>query len=93
VRRSLALCLLVLFVALVTADTFACPDGCQTASSGAPADRCNASGKCVFCTGGIATRDQQLVIAPTSTSAAQEVPQQEPLAQPALGLDHPPRLT
>jgi hypothetical protein len=86
--------LLVLFAVLATADTFACPDGCQSASSGAAAAQCNASGACVFCTGGIVTHDPQLITAPlTSTSAAHEVPQQEPLTPPALALDHPPRLT
>jgi hypothetical protein len=93
VGRSLAACLLILFVALATADTFACPDGCQTASSGAAADQCNASGKCVFCTGGIVSYGPQVVIAPVTVLPAHEEPGPQPPFRPALVLDHPPRLT
>ena len=94
VRRSLAACLLALFVALVTADSFACPDGCQAASSGAAADQCNASGTCVFCTGGIVAYAPRVVIAPiTVVLPAHEEPRPQPPFPPALALDHPPRLT
>jgi hypothetical protein len=94
VRHLVAACLLVLFAALATADTFVCPDGCQMAASGAAADQCNASGKCAFCTGSIVTYALQVVTAPvTRPSPAQELPQQVPPLQPALALDHPPRLT
>src|SRR6185295_10945762 len=94
VRRLLAVCLLVLFAALATADTFACPDGCQTAPSGAAADQCNSSGQCVFCTGGIVAHAPHNFIEPITTPVSvQDVAQPEPPAQPTLALDHPPRLT
>ena len=94
VRRSFAAFLLIFFVALVTADTFACPDGCQTASSGVAADQCNASGKCVFCSGGILAHGRHVVVPPVTVllAAREELRQQSPFP-PALALDHPPRLT
>jgi hypothetical protein len=93
VRRLLAACLLVLFAGLATADTVACPDGCQAASSRAAADQCNATGQCVFCTGGIVTHAPQVVIEPLAGSLpVREVLQQEPPIHPPLALDHPPRL-
>jgi hypothetical protein len=94
VRRSLAACLVILFVALATADTLACPDGCQTASSGAAADQCNASGQCVFCSGGIVAHARHVAMPPVIVLlAAREEPSQQPPFPPALALDHPPRLT
>lgn len=49
VRRFLAVCLVAIFATLATADTFACPDGCQCAASLAAAAHCDATGACVFC--------------------------------------------
>jgi hypothetical protein len=93
VRRLLAACLLVLFATLATADTLVCPDGCLAARSQAVATQCNASGQCVFCTGGIVTHAPQVVVEPiTGPVPVRDVPQQAPPIQPALALDHPPRL-
>jgi len=94
VRRLFAACLLVLFAALATADTFACPDGCQTASSGAIADQRNASGTCVFCTGGVLRLALPAIAPPTTAPLpAQDLSSLHPPVQPAPPLDHPPRLT
>jgi len=92
VRRWLAVCLLALFAVLVAADAFACPDGCQSADSQPTADRCNATGVCVFCTGGVAAVATPIAIAPLFTT----LPVSSPLAPafPVLSgavLDHPPR--
>ncbi|HKW00024.1 MAG TPA: hypothetical protein VJN96_09365 [Vicinamibacterales bacterium] len=91
-RRLLAACLLVVFAALATADTFACPDGCQTAASPTAAEHSNATGNCVFCTGGLVT----FAIAPVPTPRFVSLPSADlgtpppPLRLP-VSLDHPPR--
>jgi len=92
VRSLLAACSLVVFVALATTDTFACPDGCQTAGSAAAAEHCNVTGNCVFCTGGLVT----FAIAPIPTPLFFSLPSSDlatpppPLRLP-VPLDHPPR--
>jgi hypothetical protein len=52
--RILAALLFVCFTTPVVADGFFCPDGCRQASSPEAADRCDASGECILCTGGCA---------------------------------------
>jgi hypothetical protein len=52
--RVLAALVLVCFCTLVAADGFLCPDGCRQVSSRDAADRCDASGACILCTGGCA---------------------------------------
>jgi hypothetical protein len=64
VRRLLAACLLAVFAFLATADTFACPDGCQCASSRAAAARCDATGACVFCTAAALISAKRQTVAP-----------------------------
>ena len=92
VRRLLAACLLVVFAALATADTFACPDGCQTAASPTAAEHCNVTGNCVFCTGGLVT----FASAPVATPLFVLLPSSElatppPILPLPVSLDHPPR--
>jgi len=88
----LAACLLVVFAALATTDSFACPDDCQTAASPAAADHCNVTGNCVFCTGGVVT----LAAAPVPSPALVSVPSPDLATPPtphrlAAALEHPPR--
>jgi hypothetical protein len=92
VRRPLAACLLVVFAALATTDTFACPDGCQTAASPTAAEHCNVTGNCVFCTGGVVT----FAIASVPTPLFVSLPSSElttlpPTLSLPVSLDHPPR--
>jgi len=93
VRRLLTACLLVVFGALATADTFACPDGCQTAAFPTAAERCNVTGNCVFCTGGVVT----IAAAPVPSPAFVLLPLPDlgtpPTPdRPSGSLDHPPRV-
>ena len=90
--RFIAACLLVVFAALAATDAFACPDGCQSASSPFAADRCNASGTCVFCTGGALLGSADVAV--TRLTPAPPVPELSTVAPshtPANVLDHPPR--
>jgi hypothetical protein len=93
VRRLLAVCLLALFAVLATTDAVACPDGCQSAGSPATADHCNATGGCVFCSGGVAAVAAPMTIAPLIMVLPAPLPVAS--AFPALSaavLDHPPRV-
>jgi hypothetical protein len=92
VRRFLAACLLTMFAALATADTFACPDGCESANTPSAADHCNVTGSCVFCSGGVVALaipapsvDLLLAVADPSDRVLR------PAFRPASALDHPPR--
>ncbi len=93
-RRILAACLLAVFAFLATADTFACPDGCQCASSRAAAARCDASGACVFCTAAALISVTHRAVAPVVVA---DVIADRPLLagplQSSVPLDHPPRLS
>jgi hypothetical protein len=93
VRRLLAACLLVVFATLATTDAVACPDGCQSAGSPTGADRCNATGNCVFCTGGVIQLAEHTAIAPQFVALPAPVfADQTPPILSAAVLDHPPRL-
>jgi hypothetical protein len=93
VRRLLAACLLIVFAALATADAFACPDGCQSACSQGDADHRNATGICVFCSGGAVPVPVPIAITPVVTQipAPLSLTPAIPAASPAV-LDHPPRV-
>jgi len=94
VHRLLAVCLLLVFAALSTTDALACPDGCQAAATSSAADHCNATGTCLFCTGGVASVAKVIAVAPLTASWP---PQGLPVSQRPLRVaavpDHPPRLT
>jgi hypothetical protein len=93
VRRFLAAGLLAVFAFLATADTFVCPDGCQSAGSCAAAARCDASGACVFCTAAAAIPVAGAAV--VRFVPAEVVDEPPPLASPLLPVappDHPPRL-
>jgi len=94
VRRLIAACLLAVFAMLATADAYACPDGCQSASSASAADRCNSSGQCVFCTGAVVALAPHVLLEPISETLPTR-DAQDPTAPFAPGTvpDHPPRLT
>src|SRR6185369_15364937 len=92
VRRLLAACLLVTFAALATVDMVDCPDGCQSASSPSSADRCNASGACIFCTGGVVVGVTEAPITQLiPIRSAAELPSLRPPLTPTSVLEHPPR--
>jgi hypothetical protein len=93
VRRLLAACLLAVFAFLVTADSLACPDGCQCDSSHAVAARCDTGGVCVFCAaaavisvGGLA------VVHFVPADVVADHPLLASPLTPAAPPDHPPRL-
>ena len=84
--------MLVVFAGLAATDAVACPDGCQTASSQSAADRCNDTGMCLFCTGGVVEATTPDGIAPPITQLP--APVLSIVAVPVLSLavpDHPPR--
>ena len=93
-RRLLAAWLLAVFAFLATADTFACPDGCQCASSRAAAARCDATGACVFCTAAALISVPHRAAAPV---VAADIIADRPVVagpfQSTVPLDHPPRLS
>jgi len=94
VRRVVAAYLLAVFAILATADGFACPDGCHSASSAPAADRCNASGQCVFCTGAVIARASQVVLKPLADALpARDVQDAQAPFPPVTVPDRPPRLT
>ena len=91
-RRLIAACLLVVFAALATTDAVACPDGCQAASTPGAADQCNATGNCLFCTGGVVAVAADVAIAPLTVSWSPQVlpVPQRPLRYASVP-EHPPR--
>ena len=94
VRRLLAACLLVVLVAMATTEGIACPDGCQSAGSPSAADRCNDSGACIFCTGGVVAVATKIVAAPqVPVLPAPLSPIVAPAILPSAVPDRPPRLT
>jgi len=93
VRRALAAILLAVFAFLATADTFACPDGCQCASSRAAAARCDASGVCVFCTAAaMISVPPPAVVHFTPADLVADAPFLASPRPPVAPPDHPPRL-
>jgi len=91
-RRFLVACLLVVFASLATIDTVACPDGCQSASSSSAADRCNDTGGCLFCSGGVVVVSAHIVMAPLTAvlPASLHTTPAPPLRSAAVP-DRPPR--
>jgi hypothetical protein len=90
--KLLAACLLVVFAALAMADTYVCPDGCESKTTSAPADRSHTSTVCVFCAGGAVVHTAgvliaRLVPAPFSPAPPVIATRQSPADVP----DHPPR--
>lgn len=87
--------MVVVFAVLATADTFVCPDGCESASSTSVSatDGCSASGTCVFCTGGLVVIAADPLVAPLIAAVVVPAPpaSDHPLC-PAAALDRPPRL-
>jgi hypothetical protein len=94
VRRLVAVYVLAVFAVLAIADGFACPDGCHSASSAPAADRCNASGQCVFCTGAVIARASQVVLKPIADAfRTGDVQDAQAPFPPVTVPDRPPRLT
>jgi len=92
VRRLVAAFVVVIFTMLSTGDAWSCPDGCQSAMSTTAADKCNSSGACLFCTGGVVS----VAAPPSPAPLLTELP--APVFSPALFStvdvsvpDHPPR--
>jgi len=91
--RSVAVVLALALVASISADAFACTDGCRQASSTQAADDCNATGACPLCTGAIVQAYAPVALEPLTLvepPAAPRVITAETIS--IRPLDHPPRL-
>jgi len=92
-RKTLLAALLVAFVAVAMADTFVCPDGCESAATASAANSCNTSGACVFCTGGAVLHAAELLGGPcVSSLPSVERPAVTPRQSVISVPDQPPRL-
>ena len=90
--RAAAAVIVVIFAFLLTTEAFACPDGCESASSSSASDQCNTTGKCIFCTGAVAVAATGVALVPLFERADTRTPPapEHPVTR-SLPLDHPPR--